>query len=225
MAIVPALIAGGLSYLGSRQSAKMSQASAREQMAFQASQTGTGYQRAMEDMRKAGLNPMLAAKLGPAASGSGAMAQIPDFGQAISRGASSAQAVASAKQAEAQTSLIELQQATEALKPAEIEQRIQKIAAETKNVQAAEALTRLNTREKALVVATHEALYAKDPGAYAAYTAPMGRLLASGAMGTESIPEFLKKLEDVGKAGMKSIDESVRNASKIVVEFVKEIGE
>lgn len=98
-----AALGGGLSLLGSLGSARMSQSSADKQMAFQAGQTGTGYQRAVEDMRSAGLNPMLAAKLGPAASGSGAMAQIPDFGQAISRGASSAQAVATANKAQAET--------------------------------------------------------------------------------------------------------------------------
>ena len=49
----------------------------------------------MADMKRAGLNPMLAAKLGPASSGSGAMASIPDYGQAIQRGASAAQSAAS----------------------------------------------------------------------------------------------------------------------------------
>jgi hypothetical protein len=86
-------MAGSLA--GSLFSAKQSQASADKQMAFQASQTGTGYQRAMADMKRAGLNPMLAAKLGAAASGSGAMASIPDYGQAIQRGASAAQSAAS----------------------------------------------------------------------------------------------------------------------------------
>jgi hypothetical protein len=88
-------VAAGVSLLGSMHSAKQSQRSADKQMAFQASQTGTGYQRAMADMKRAGLNPMLAAKLGPAASGSGAMANIPDYGQAIQRGASAAQSAAS----------------------------------------------------------------------------------------------------------------------------------
>ena len=85
-------VAGSLA--GSLFSAKQSQASADKQMAFQASQTGTGYERAMADMKRAGLNPMLAAKLGPAASGSGAMANIPDYGQAVQRGSAAAQASA-----------------------------------------------------------------------------------------------------------------------------------
>lgn len=39
-----AALGGGLSLLGSLASARMSQSSANKQMAFQASQTGTGYE-------------------------------------------------------------------------------------------------------------------------------------------------------------------------------------
>ena len=72
-------IAGAVA--GNLISAKMSQRSADKQMAFQADMSGTAYQRAMADMKKAGLNPILAGKLGPASTPSGAMANIPDFGQ------------------------------------------------------------------------------------------------------------------------------------------------
>lgn len=46
--------------------------SAKNQMQFQKQMSNTAYQRVMNDMRKAGLNPILAAKLGPASTPGGA---------------------------------------------------------------------------------------------------------------------------------------------------------
>lgn len=48
---------------------------AANQMQFQKEMRNTAYQAAMKDMRKAGLNPILAYQKGPASSPSGAMAQ------------------------------------------------------------------------------------------------------------------------------------------------------
>lgn len=48
----------------------------REQMSFQERMSGTAYQRAMNDMKKAGLNPMLASQVGGATTPSGAMPQV-----------------------------------------------------------------------------------------------------------------------------------------------------
>lgn len=49
---------------------------AREQMAFQEKMSNSAYQRGMEDMKKAGLNPMLAFSQGGASQPSGALAQV-----------------------------------------------------------------------------------------------------------------------------------------------------
>ncbi|WNK14321.1 MAG: DNA pilot protein [Microvirus sp.] len=66
-------IAGGL--FGGASSAK----AAGRQMDFQERMSNTAYQRAMVDMRAAGLNPMLSAKLGGASSPAGAMSTVPDL--------------------------------------------------------------------------------------------------------------------------------------------------
>ena len=77
---------------GSLVSGLLSQRSADKSMRFSAEQTSTGYQRAMEDMKRAGLNPMLAAKFGPAASASGSQTTFPDIGRAVSSGFQAAKA-------------------------------------------------------------------------------------------------------------------------------------
>lgn len=58
---------------------------ASEQMDYQTDMSNTAYQRVMEDMRKAGLNPILAGKLGGASTPSGAMAATPDFGSVMNK--------------------------------------------------------------------------------------------------------------------------------------------
>jgi len=69
-----ALAGGALSAYGAHSANEMSRDIAREQMGFQERMSNTSYQRAMQDMRQAGLNPILAANLGGASSPSGANA-------------------------------------------------------------------------------------------------------------------------------------------------------
>lgn len=68
--------AGFFSGRGQAAANRQNIALAREQMSFQERMSGTAYQRAMKDMRMAGLNPMLAYQQGGASTPGGAKAEV-----------------------------------------------------------------------------------------------------------------------------------------------------
>lgn len=82
--VAGALIGGGASLVGGLISGSQSRNAAREQMRFQERMRSTQYQTAVQDMRAAGLNPMLAYDQGGAGTPSGAQAEVPDFGRVAS---------------------------------------------------------------------------------------------------------------------------------------------
>ena len=82
-----AMVAAGGKLVGGFLQLKSDKASTARQMAFQREMSDTAYQRQMADMRAAGLNPILAAKMGGASTPSGAAFKSPNIlGDAASAG-------------------------------------------------------------------------------------------------------------------------------------------
>lgn len=81
----PMIATGAAGFLGGVLQNKWQRDAAREQMAFQERMSSTAYQRAVADMRMAGINPMLAFSQGGASSPGGSQAQVSDVvGPAVS---------------------------------------------------------------------------------------------------------------------------------------------
>ena len=102
------LIGAGVSALGQYRANRETRASTGRQIAFQERMSNTAHQRQMADLKKAGINPMLSAKLGGASSPAGASYQASNVGSAAVEGYGK---VSSAKQAQAQTRQLDAQTA------------------------------------------------------------------------------------------------------------------
>jgi DNA-binding protein H-NS len=75
---IPAAIAAGAALVGGSINNKANAKEAAKNRDFQQQNSDTAYQRAKLDMKRAGLNPILASKMGGASTPGGAMAQMQD---------------------------------------------------------------------------------------------------------------------------------------------------
>lgn len=133
-------VVGGLfGMAGGAQQASSAKAASQAQMDFQERMSNTSYQRAMKDMREAGLNPILAYQQGGASSPGGSTYSPPNIGQAAVEGASSALAM---KNMHVQNSNI--QQQTDKTREDTVRQRLEN-----------EAFERLSPEQRLLFLAAN----------------------------------------------------------------------
>lgn len=110
----PAIIAAGAALVGGAMQADNNADEARRNRNFQAEMSNTSYQRAMADLKAAGLNPILAANQG-ASTPTGATGSMdnPNLGEAVRTGIQAASAKQSIEQSKAEEGLLKEKQQTE----------------------------------------------------------------------------------------------------------------
>ena len=115
--LVAGLIMGGGQLLANRQTAR----STARQQHFQQMMSNTAHQRQVKDLRAAGINPILSAKLGGASTPAGASYTAGNIGGAAIQGY---QMASSARQAQAQAKQIGAQERLTDAQTAKVEQEI-----------------------------------------------------------------------------------------------------
>ena len=108
--VVGSVLGAGIARQGAKKANKETAASTARQMAFQERMSNTAHQRQVRDLRRAGINPILSAKLGGASTPQGASYTAQNAGLAATQGfqqvSSGIASISSARQAQAQTTLI-----------------------------------------------------------------------------------------------------------------------
>lgn len=209
-------IIGGI--LGGVATGLFNQRSANKQMQFQDQSSRTQYQRAVADMKAAGLNPMLATKLGGNAAMSGASATMPDLGS-IYNSAVNLKQMEPLRKAEAV--LKETQARLGDMQMYEIDARIDKIQQEVKNLGLDFDLKGLDIRQKKLVVGMDEALMEKGGSVYLANKSPvLNTILTSVATGAETLVDILSKGFEGASAAGKRLAPQIEKGKQIIVEIL-----
>ena len=190
------------------------QRSANKQMRFQGDQSRTQYQRAVADMKAAGLNPMLATKLGGNAAMSGASATMPDLGATINSAENLRQ---QAPVREAEAGLKRAQREVARMQPAEIEARVDQIRQNVSESETRQEMQRLNNREKRLLVTTLEAAKELDPEAYKQLKFGFNKTILDGLIESSiKMQNAMPSVEDVKRYFIDLKDRGVKTADTLL---------
>lgn len=184
----PALIGAGASLLGGILSNQATSDRLQDQMAFQERMSSTAYQRGMADMKKAGLNPILAYQKGPASSPTGAFASATDV---VTPAVASAQAG------------LRLTQELENMKEQNFNIKADTMQKTANTTLATEQAAKTNTENKIsqemLQVAIRDA--AKSATDEEFYKSPGGRLLRMLGTGMRELNPFISGTSAISTMG------------------------
>lgn len=170
------LLSGGLSFIGGLLGQEKTDKRLERQMAFQEQMSSTAYQRAMKDMKKAGLNPMLAYSQGGASAPSGASSPAQDI---------LTPAVATAQQAKRLNAEVKNMEETNK----NIGEQNKNLQAERHRIGSSTKQIEANTRilEETYQQAKREAIKAKTDEEF--FSSPIGRVIRTlGTAGREINP-------------------------------------